>query len=105
MSSHRDHPVGDYATAVGTNGQLVDVREPLEVANGTIPGSINIPLGELDSRLQELDPSRPVVLLCRSRGRSTQAARFLTANGFAEVVNLSGGMLAYKPLDRIPPGV
>ncbi|MFW2381071.1 MAG: rhodanese-like domain-containing protein [Acidimicrobiales bacterium] len=96
MRTHTDHPVGDHDAAVGAEGQLVDVREPLEVANGTIPGAINIPLGELPSRLGELDRNRPVVLLCRSGGRSTQAARFLTANGFPEVVNLSGGMLAYQ---------
>lgn len=97
MAAHRDHPVADYATALGFDGQLVDVREAVEVAAGTIPGAANIPLGELPVRLHELNSDRPVVLLCRSGGRSTQAARFLTANGFADVVNLSGGMLAYQP--------
>jgi len=42
----------------------------------------------------ELDRDRRVVLLCRSGGRSTQAAEFLTASGFADVVDLAGGMLA-----------
>ncbi len=97
MAAHRDHPVTEYATALGLDGQLVDVREALEVAAGTIPEATNIPLGELPVRLHELNSDRPVVLVCRSGGRSTQAARFLTANGFADVVNLSGGMLAYQP--------
>lgn len=93
--AHTDHPVADYATAVGTDGQLIDVREPDEVAEGTLPGAINIPLGDLPDRVGELDPSRRVVVLCRSGGRSTQASELLTGAGFADVVNLEGGMLAF----------
>lgn len=92
---HTDHPVTDYATALGSDGQLIDVREPDEVAGGTLAGAINIPLGDLPARVGELDPSRRVVLLCRSGGRSTQAAEFLTDSGFGDVVNLAGGMLAW----------
>ncbi|MEM8922386.1 MAG: rhodanese-like domain-containing protein [Actinomycetota bacterium] len=93
---HRDHPVNDFATAVGADGQLVDVREPDEVAEGTLPGAVNIPLGTLGERLGELDPARRVIVLCRSGGRSTQAGELLTASGFDDVVNLEGGMLAYE---------
>jgi rhodanese-related sulfurtransferase len=46
--------------------------------------------------LDELDRGRRVVLVCRSGGRSTTAAELLTAAGFADVVNLAGGMLAYR---------
>ena len=91
---HTDHPVNDYVAAVGADGQLIDVREPDEVAAGTLPGAVNIPLGDLPARVGELDRDRRVVLLCRSGARSTQAARFLTASGFTDVVNLAGGMLA-----------
>jgi rhodanese-related sulfurtransferase len=91
--AHRDHPVTEFATAVGSDGQLVDVREPDEVAAGTLPGALNIPLGDLQARLGELDQARPVVLLCRSGGRSTMAAEMLTGAGFDDVVNLAGGML------------
>jgi rhodanese-related sulfurtransferase len=93
---HIDHPVADFASAVGANGQLIDVREPHEVAEGTLPGAVNIPLGDLVDRVGELDRDRRVVLLCRSGGRSTQAAEYLVGNGFADVVNLAGGMLAYQ---------
>lgn len=92
--AHRDHPVNDYAAVVTDGAQFVDVREPGEVAAGTLPGTMNIPLGELAGRIDELDPSRRVVLLCRSGGRSTTAAQMLTAAGFGDVVNLAGGMLA-----------
>ncbi len=91
---HADHPVNDYATAVGATGQLIDVREPDEVAEGTLPGAVNIPLGDLAARVDELDRDRRVVLLCRSGGRSTSAAEYLTSLGFGDVVNLAGGMLA-----------
>ena len=92
---HSNHPVADYATAVGDNGQLIDVREPDEVAEGTLPGAVNIPLGDLPQRMGELDPQRRVVVLCRSGGRSTMASEQLTAAGFTDVVNLAGGMIAF----------
>ena len=93
--AHRDHPVTEFATAVGTDGQLIDVRAPDEIAAGTLPGAVNIPLGELEARLGELDRARPVILLCRSGGRSTMAAELLTGAGFDDVVNLVGGMLGF----------
>lgn len=93
--THRDHPVADYGSVVDPDTQLIDVRQPEEVASGTLDGAINIPLGQLAGRLDELDPSRRIVLLCRSGNRSTQAAVYLTAAGFNDVVNLDGGMLAY----------
>lgn len=91
---HVDHPVNDFRSIVTDDTQFVDVREPDEVAAGTLPGTINIPLGDLPMRIGELVPDRRVVLLCRSGGRSTQAAEFLVAQGFGDVVNLAGGMLA-----------
>jgi rhodanese-related sulfurtransferase len=98
--THKNHPVDDFARVVGPDGQLVDVREPNEVAAGTLPGAKNIPLGELPHRLGELDASRRVVLLCRSGARSTTAAEYLTDSGFGDVVNLAGGIVAY-PSRRI----
>jgi rhodanese-related sulfurtransferase len=93
---HRDHPVNGYAEVVTDDTQFVDVREPDEVAEGTLPGTVNIPLGTLPDRVGELDPARRVVVLCRSGGRSTQAAEFLTGQGFTDVINLEGGMLAVE---------
>lgn len=90
---HRDHPVTDYASVVTPDTQFIDVREPDEVAEGTLPGTVNIPLGTLPDRVGELDPSRRTVVLCRSGGRSTQASVFLTGQGFTDVINLEGGML------------
>jgi rhodanese-related sulfurtransferase len=92
---HKDHPIAGYQAVLRPDGQLVDVREPHEVAEGSLPGAVNIPLGELAERIGELDPGRRVVLVCRSGDRSAQAAELLTRLGFTDVVNLAGGMLAY----------
>ena len=94
MTPHRDHPASGYRDLMVDGAQLIDVREPDEVAGGALWGAVNIPLGDLTARAGELDPARRVVIVCRSGGRSTAAARMLTAAGFGDVVNLSGGMLA-----------
>jgi rhodanese-related sulfurtransferase len=93
---YRNHPVNDYASVIDPDGQFIDVRQPDEVATGAIAGAINIPLGELSIRVHELDPQKRTVVVCRSGGRSSQAAEFLTDAGFADVVNLDGGMLGYS---------
>tara|TARA_B110000305_G_C19416615_1_gene628333 strand:+ start:301 stop:612 length:312 start_codon:yes stop_codon:yes gene_type:complete len=92
---YRNHPVTDYLSVIDPDSQFIDVRQPEEVATGAIDGAINIPLGELPTRMQELDPKKRTVLVCRSGGRSSQAAEFLSGAGFGDVVNLDGGMLAY----------
>ena len=91
---HKEQPASDHAALVAVGAQLVDVREPNETAAASLPGSIFIPLGDLPDRMSELDPTRPVVLLCRSGGRSGRAAEFLSENGFADVTNLTGGMMS-----------
>jgi hydroxyacylglutathione hydrolase len=90
-----NHPVTDYAAVVDSSTQFLDVREPAEVDEGTLPGTLNIPLGQLPTRVTELDRNRRVVVFCRSGGRSAHAARLLADVGFTDVVNLDGGMLAY----------
>ena len=93
------HPAATYENILHGGAQLVDVRETDEVAAGTLPGAVNIPLSEFADRYTELDSARPVVLLCRSGARSGQAAGFLAANGFHDVTNLQGGMLAWADRD------
>ncbi|WP_432397462.1 rhodanese-like domain-containing protein [Pseudarthrobacter sp. L19] len=79
----------------GTDAQIVDVREADEVAAGMIVGARHIPLGELRSRLAELDKSRPVVAVCRSGRRSAAAADQLAAAGFT-AYTMTGGMLDWS---------
>lgn len=74
---------------------IVDVRNPDEIAICRLEGTTLIPLGELPARVGELDPKREIVVHCRSGGRSAQAATFLRQAGFADVKNLTGGILAW----------
>ena len=92
----RSAPIDDYRAVLGAAGQLVDVREDDEVAAGTIPGALHIRLGDLPDRVAELDPQRTVALFCRSGGRSGRAGEYLVEAGFADVVNLAGGVLAFS---------
>lgn len=96
VNTYSEHPMSDYRTVLGDGVQLVDVREPEEVATGTLPHAVNIPLGELPVRASELAADRRVVVFCRSGGRSAQAAEYLIARGFGDVTNLAGGMLAHQ---------
>lgn len=67
---------------------LVDVRSAAEFASGNAPGSINIPLQELGSRLKEIPGSAPVVLCCASGTRSGMARMVLKKNGYQNVFNI-----------------
>ncbi len=69
---------------------LLDVREPAEFAAGTIPGAVNIPLGDLRGRLGELPGGRPIAVFCKVGQRGYFAERILAQRGF-DVRNLSGG--------------
>ena len=73
---------------------LVDVREPDEVAEWAYPIGVHIPLGELGDRLGELPADTPIVLACRSGGRSATAANALSEAGWT-AENLTGGALAW----------
>ncbi|MFS0782770.1 rhodanese-like domain-containing protein [Bacillus sp. 1P06AnD] len=79
----------------GKKPNLIDVRETSEVAQGKIPGAINIPLGLLEFKMNELNKHNEYILVCQSGGRSSQAANFLDYQGF-NVLNMAGGMLAWK---------
>ena len=72
---------------------LLDVREPIELALENLPGSVNIPLPQLRSRLGELPKDREIKVICRSAQRAHYATRILLQNGF-NASNLSGGMLS-----------
>ncbi|BCB04160.1 FAD-dependent oxidoreductase [Bacillus sp. KH172YL63] len=78
---------------VKKGGYLIDVREPEEVEAGFITGAVNIPLGELRERLQEL-PNQHIYVNCQVGLRGYLATKILTNNGF-EASNLSGGYKTY----------
>ena len=67
---------------------LIDVRSPAEFASGNAPGTLNIPLPDLGSRLSEIPKTSPVVLCCASGTRSGMAKLLLKKNGYPKVYNI-----------------
>lgn len=79
----------------GKEVNIIDVRETAEVASGKIPGAVNIPLGLVEFKMNELDKSKEYYITCRSGGRSSSACQFLDNQGF-NVTNVEGGMMAWE---------
>ena len=75
------------------DGVILDVREPFELAVENVEGAINIPLGQLRGRLDELPRDKPIQVICRSGQRAYYATRMLMQNGF-DARTLAGGMLS-----------
>lgn len=81
--------------AAGEKLNVLDVREPAEYAFGRIPGAKSIPVGELENRLDELDPNEEYVLVCRTGNRSDAACQTLAEKGFKNVKNAVQGMTSW----------
>ncbi|MFO0548777.1 MAG: rhodanese-like domain-containing protein [Polyangiaceae bacterium] len=88
------------------DARMIDVREPHEYNGelGHIAGTELVPLATVAGRATEWDRDKEIVVICRSGGRSANAARQLVALGFTRVMNLRGGMLAWNqaklPVER-----
>jgi rhodanese-related sulfurtransferase len=82
--------------ARGDEVVLLDVREHDELAIAAVAGALHIPMREIPARLAELDPAKPLVVMCHSGGRSRRVAEFLKGNGFPNVLNLNGGIDAWS---------
>lgn len=79
------------------NGMIVlDVREPWEFMQGHVPDAKLVPLGQLAMRVNELDPSKPVAVICQSGNRSQSAAAILGQKGIAKIYNVLGGMTDWQ---------
>ena len=76
----------------GDELRLLDVREAEEVATAPFPGALHVPIGEISSRVSELDPAAEWVVICHHGIRSAQVAMYLAQNGFRHVTNLVGGI-------------
>ena len=77
---------------------LLDVREAFEREIADLPeqGQRRIPVVEVGERFEELDPTESIVVYCRSGSRSAAVVRFLESRGFSRVLNLKGGVLAWR---------
>ncbi|MBA2620261.1 MAG: hypothetical protein H0U87_03570 [Acidobacteria bacterium] len=81
----------------GTDFQIIDVRQPDENAFARIEGARLIPLGEILTRIDEIDPTRETVIHCKAGGRSAKAIEALTRAGFkGNLRNLKGGITAWS---------
>jgi rhodanese-related sulfurtransferase len=85
------------------DGTVLDVRSEAEWKAGHIPGSLNVPLAEMERRLKEIPRGR-LIVHCQSGGRAAMASSLLLASGFSEVQLFSGGFAEWRaaghPVDR-----
>lgn len=75
---------------------LLDVREPVEFAEVRAPGAALVPTSTFADHIDELPVDRPLLVICRSGGRSAAVTGFLARSGRADVVNVAGGMEAWE---------
>lgn len=83
---------------------ILDVREQWEYDEGHIPGVTLIPMGEIPNRLSEIPTDQKVIVTCRTGNRSDQVTEFLRQQGFDNVHNMEGGIVAWEaaglPVER-----
>jgi rhodanese-related sulfurtransferase len=75
---------------------ILDVRQPEEWEEYHIPGSTLIPLGELETRLDEVPKDKEIVVVCRSGNRSQQGRDILASAGFTQVTSMAGGLKDWR---------
>ncbi len=80
----------------GAYSQFIDVRTAEEYSAGHATRAINIPLDELPKRYDRLEKNEPVYIICETGRRSKEAADILSANGFKEVISITGGTAAWR---------
>jgi hydroxyacylglutathione hydrolase len=96
MVSSRQIAPTDVAAQISTGTTVVDVRSAAEWRTGHVTGSLHVPLGRLVAHMADKPRDRPVILLCESGSRSAIGASLLTAAGFSDVSNLTGGIAAWR---------
>ena len=84
-----DHLLAEGAVAV------IDIRNPGEVEQGSIPGALHMPLAQLRTRFDKVPTGKPIVVHCAGGWRSSVAASLLRAHGFENVSDLEGGYNAW----------
>jgi rhodanese-related sulfurtransferase len=92
-----------HLSAANSSSVLIDVREAWEFANGHARNAKNIPLSQLQQRLDEVPDDREVLLICQSGHRSMQAAKVLQHHGKMQVINVTGGTTVWR-MHGLPMG-
>jgi rhodanese-related sulfurtransferase len=80
----------------GADFTLLDCREPWEYQTARIERTVNIPMGEIPARVQELDPDEHIVVLCHHGVRSMNVTAWLRQQGFEKVQSMAGGIDAWS---------
>jgi rhodanese-related sulfurtransferase len=75
--------------------RIVDIRQPAELLSGIIPGAETVPMHIIPLRINEFKREDKLIMVCRSGARSAQACMFLQQQGYENVFNLRGGMMAW----------
>lgn len=79
----------------GETVRVIDIRQPAELNAGIIPGAEALPMHIIPLRMNELKRDEKLIMVCRSGGRSAQACMYLQQQGYENVFNLRGGMMAW----------
>jgi sulfur-carrier protein adenylyltransferase/sulfurtransferase len=88
----------------GDDVQIIDVREDYEVAMARIPNAVHIPLAQVLTRMNEIEPNRETVVYCKMGGRSARAIDALQRSGFqGKLINLKGGIIGWS--NEVDPSV
>lgn len=75
---------------INAGGQLIDVRSPVEFSQGALSGAVNMPVESFQFLKDDIEPSKPVLLYCRTGARSEMAKNYLEQLGFNQVHNIGG---------------
>ena len=100
----RQVPVTAVRQLVESGACIIDVRTPEEFEMGHLVGAVNIPLGELRQRMDEIPTDRPVYLHCRTSQRSYNAIMALKGHGFENIVNMAGSFLGISYYEYFTDG-
>lgn len=91
--------VSTFEQKISTEGkQLIDVRTPEEFAEGHLPNAVNINIKDADfqAKIEALDKTKPVLVYCKSGGRSGKACGIMSTLGFTNITDLDGGITSWK---------
>lgn len=97
MSLIKEIEVSELAT-LKENGEtirVIDIRQPAELNGGIIPGAEALPMHIIPLRINEFKRDEKLIMVCRSGARSAQACMFMQQQGYDNVYNLRGGMIAW----------
>ena len=86
--------IAEAARRHAAGATIIDVREPGEYTEGHVPGAPLIPLGDVMERVDEFPATDEVLIICKSGGRSRQAAQYLRGQGI-DAINIAGGTMGW----------